>query len=243
MRRLSVLPRARRAVSALPGLVRQYSVAQAAAASLPRGVDRVRLDLSPGDELHGFRVERVEELPQYEATAVELLHTHTGARWLHLAADDTNNAFNVAFRTAPKDSSGVSHVLEHTVLCGSEKYPVRDPFFNMLKRSLASFMNAMTASDHTMYPFATQNPEDYRNLLSVYLDAAFFPLLTEGDFQQEGHRLEFSTHDDPSTPLQLKGVVYNEMKGAMHCTVECTMHFTMECTMRCIMRCTMERAI
>ena len=207
----------RLSASALPGLVRQrqYSVAQAAAATLPRGVDRVRLDLSPGDELHGFRVERVEELPQFEATAVELLHTHTGARWLHLAADDTNNVFNVAFRTAPKDSSGVSHILEHTVLCGSERYPVRDPFFNMLKRSLASFMNAMTASDHTMYPFATQNAEDYSNLLSVYLDAAFFPLLTEGDFRQEGHRQEFATRDDPTSPLELKGIVYNEMKGAM----------------------------
>ena len=120
----------------------QAAAAPAAAASIPRGVDRVPLDLSPGDELHGFRVERVEELPQFEATAVELLHTHTGARWLHLAADDTNNVFNVAFRTAPKDSTGVAHILEHTVLCGSEQYPVRDPFFNMLKRSLSNFMNA-----------------------------------------------------------------------------------------------------
>ena len=158
--RVSALSRGRLAAS-LPGLARQrqYSVVRAAAATLPRGVDRERPDLSPGDELHGFRVERVEELPQFEATAVELLHTHTGARWLHLAADDTNNVFNVAFRTAPKDSSGVAHILEHTVLCGSERYPVRDPFFNMLKRSLASFMNAMTASDHTMFPFATQNAE------------------------------------------------------------------------------------
>ena len=187
--RFSALSRGRVAAS-LPGLVRQrqHSVVRAAAATLPRGVDRERPELSPGDELHGFRVERVEELPQFEATAIELLHTHTGARWLHLAADDTNNVFNVAFRTAPKDSSGVAHILEHTVLCGSERYPVRNPFFNMLKRSLASFMNAMTASDHTMFPFATQNAEDYSNLLSVYLDATFFPLLTEGDFRQEGHR-------------------------------------------------------
>ena len=139
--RFSALSRGRVAAS-LPGLVRQrqHSVVRAAAA--PRGVDRERPELSPGDELHGFRVERVEELPQFEVTAIELLHTHTGARWLHLAADDTNNVFNVAFRTAPKDSSGVAHILEHTVLCGSERYPVRDPFFNMLKRSLSNFMNA-----------------------------------------------------------------------------------------------------
>ena len=108
-------------------LLRRHSATQAATATQaaaaavavppPRGVDRVRSEFSAGDELHGFRVEKVEELPQFEATAVELVHTHTGARWLHLAADDTNNCFNVAFRTAPKDSTGVAHILEHTVLC------------------------------------------------------------------------------------------------------------------------------
>ena len=161
--RFSALSRGRVAAS-LPGLVRQrqHSVVRAAAATLPRGVDRERPELSPGDELHGFRVERVEELPQFEATAIELLHTHTGARWLHLAADDTNNVFNVAFRTAPKDSSGVAHILEHTVLCGSERYPVRDPFFNMLKRSLASFMNAMTAnSNSNPNPNLNSNPNPH----------------------------------------------------------------------------------
>ncbi|TKS79374.1 Presequence protease, mitochondrial [Collichthys lucidus] len=112
------------------------------------------------------------------------------------------------------DSTGVPHILEHTVLCGSEKYPCRDPFFKMLNRSLSTFMNAFTASDYTMYPFSTQNGKDFQNLLSVYLDAVFFPCLRELDFWQEGWRLENETPTDPSTPLVFKGVVFNEMKGA-----------------------------
>ncbi|TMS09413.1 Presequence protease, mitochondrial [Larimichthys crocea] len=106
----------------------------------------------------------------------------TGARYLHAARDDSNNLFSVQFRTTPMDSTGVPHILEHTVLCGSEKYPCRDPFFKMLNRSLSTFMNAFTASDYTMYPFSTQNGKDFQNLLSVYLDAVFFPCLRELDF-------------------------------------------------------------
>ncbi|XP_008050953.2 presequence protease, mitochondrial [Carlito syrichta] len=111
------------------------------------------------------------------------------------------------------DSTGVPHVLEHTVLCGSQKYPCRDPFFKMLNRSLSTFMNAFTASDYTLYPFSTQNPKDFQNLLSVYLDATFFPCLRELDFWQEGWRLEHEDPSDPHTPLIFKGVVFNEMKG------------------------------
>ncbi|XP_045906812.1 presequence protease, mitochondrial isoform X2 [Micropterus dolomieu] len=112
------------------------------------------------------------------------------------------------------DSTGVPHILEHTVLCGSEKYPCRDPFFKMLNRSLSTFMNAFTASDYTMYPFSTQNGKDFQNLLSVYLDAVFFPCLREQDFWQEGWRLENEDPTDPNSPLVFKGVVFNEMKGA-----------------------------
>ncbi|XP_003221996.2 presequence protease, mitochondrial [Anolis carolinensis] len=112
------------------------------------------------------------------------------------------------------DSTGVPHILEHTVLCGSQKYPVRDPFFKMLNRSLSTFMNAFTASDYTLYPFSTQNHKDFQNLLSVYLDAAFFPCLRHLDFWQEGWRLEHENPKDPQTPLTFKGVVFNEMKGA-----------------------------
>ncbi|MBT6276156.1 MAG: peptidase M16 [Chromatiales bacterium] len=142
-------------------------------------------------------------------------HRRTGARHIHLAADDSNNAFLVAFLTVPSDSTGVAHILEHTSLCGSERYPVRDPFFNMLKRSLNTFMNAFTSSDWTAYPFASQNPKDFDNLLQVYVDAAFFPKLDALDFAQDGHRLESENRDQPDSPLVIKGVVYNEMKGAM----------------------------
>lgn len=117
--------------------------------------------------------------------AVLLEHDETGAQHLHIARADHNNVFGVGFRTPPKDSTGVAHILEHTVLCGSKKYPVRDPFFNMLNRSLSTFMNAMTSSDWTMYPFSTLNRKDYQNLMSVYLDAAFFPRLRNVDFRYE----------------------------------------------------------
>jgi presequence protease len=101
------------------------------------------------------------------------------------------------------------------VLCGSRRYPVRDPFFSMLRRSLNTFMNALTASDWTLYPFASLNEKDFYNLMGIYLDAVFFPLLSEQNFRQEGHRLEFADPENPTSPLEFKGVVYNEMKGAM----------------------------
>ena len=144
----------------------------------------------------------------------------TGARHLHLAADDPHNAFMVAFLTVPQDSTGVAHILEHTTLCGSQRYPVRDPFFMMIRRSLNTFMNAFTSSDWTAYPFASQNKKDFNNLLDVYLDATFFPLLDERDFAQEGHRLEFVAPDDPNSELTFKGVVFNEMKGALSSSVQ-----------------------
>ncbi|MBF0311243.1 MAG: insulinase family protein, partial [Magnetococcales bacterium] len=140
------------------------------------------------------------------------LHEATGARHLHLGTADAHNAFMVAFLTVPEDSTGVAHILEHTTLCGSERYPVRDPFFMMLRRSLATFMNAFTASDWTAYPFASQSRKDFFNLLDVYLDAAFFPRLDRLDFLQEGWRLE---PVEGEKGVAFKGVVFNEMKGAM----------------------------
>ncbi|MCW8858663.1 MAG: insulinase family protein, partial [Deltaproteobacteria bacterium] len=169
----------------------------------------------PGQSLHGFVVERIDALPSINATMIRLHHQKTGARFMHLERDDDNHLFGVGFRTPPDDSTGVAHILEHTVLCGSQRFPVRDPFFSMLKRSLNSFMNAMTASDWTLYPFSSTNRKDFNNLLDIYLDAAFFPLITERDFSQEGHRLEYAELDNPDSPLEYKGVVYNEMKGAM----------------------------
>jgi Zn-dependent M16 (insulinase) family peptidase len=168
----------------------------------------------PGTRLGSFIVQKNQPIPELNLTAVAIQHEPTGARLLHLACEDRNNVFAVGFRTPPSDSTGVAHILEHTVLCGSQRYPVRDPFFAMLKRSLNTFMNAMTAADWTLYPVASMNRKDFYNLMGVYLDATFFPLLREHDFLQEGHRLEFADPDDPSS-LVIKGVVFNEMKGAM----------------------------
>ncbi|CAL8277109.1 unnamed protein product [Lota lota] len=172
------------------------------------------LQYQPGQSIHGFTVKEVVSVPDLFLTAVKLTHDQTGAQYLHAARDDSNNLFSVQLRTTPRDSTGVPHILEHTVLCGSERFPCRDPFFKMLNRSLSTFMNAFTASDYTMYPFSTQNSKDFQNLLSVYLDAVFFPCLREQDFRQEGWRLENEDPQDPSSPLVFKGVVFNEMKGA-----------------------------
>lgn len=161
-----------------------------------------------------FELLREVPIPALATTLCEYRHRVTGARHLHLSADNRENVFLVAFKTMPEDSTGVAHILEHTVLCGSARYPVRDPFFLMLRRSLNTFMNAFTASDWTAYPFASQNEQDFDNLLSVYLDAVFFPHLHELDFAQEGIRIEPSS-TEPDATLVYKGVVYNEMKGAM----------------------------
>ncbi|ORX66773.1 hypothetical protein DL89DRAFT_295151 [Linderina pennispora] len=138
-------------------------------------------------ELHGF----------LKLKAIRLRHTRTGAEWLHIDRDDSNNVFSIGFNTSPSDSTGVPHILEHTTLCGSERYPVRDPFFKMLNRSMSTFMNAWTAHDYTQYPFSTQNAKDYENLQNVYLDSL--------DFRQEGWRLERSDPSDSTSAYQMKG--------------------------------------
>ncbi|CAG8615115.1 492_t:CDS:10, partial [Cetraspora pellucida] len=168
-----------------------------------------------GDRIHGFLVEQTRQISELELTAIQLRHEATGAEHLHIVRDDDNNVFGVGFSTPPMNSSGTPHILEHTTLCGSKKFPVRDPFFKMLNRSLANFMNAFTANDYTIYPFSTTHQLDYENLRDVYMDATFHPYLRELDFKQEGWRLEHQIPHDRTTPLQFKGVVYNEMKGQM----------------------------
>lgn len=158
---------------------------------------------------------RSKTIESLNITISEYQHRKTGAQHIHISADNSENIFLVALRTVPEDSTGVAHILEHTALCGSERYPVRDPFFMMIRRSLNTFMNAMTSSDWTAYPFASQNKKDFDNLLGVYLDAVFFSRLDPLDFAQEGHRLDFSESGNSDSPLVYKGVVYNEMKGAM----------------------------
>src|ERR1700681_3515980 len=163
----------------------------------------------------GYTIRRREDLDRLDGAYMELEHDRTGARHLHIEAKDDNNAFAVFFPTVPNDSTGVAHILEHVVLAGWQRYPVRDPFFSMTRRSLATFMNAMTSADWTMYPFSTRNAKDFMNLLDVYLDATFFPRLSEDSFKQEGIRFEFEDPADPKSGLRYKGVVFNEMKGAL----------------------------
>ncbi len=158
-----------------------------------------------------FTLVREQNIPELKATAKLYVHKRTGARLLSVINDDENKVFSINFRTTPKDSTGVPHILEHSVLNGSEKYPVKAPFFELLKGSLATFVNAFTFPDKTCYPVASQNVQDFYNLIDVYMDAVLHPLLEQETLMQEGWHYEIN---DPSEPLTYKGVVFNEMKGA-----------------------------
>ncbi|MGA9175786.1 MAG: insulinase family protein, partial [Desulfobacterales bacterium] len=179
--------------------------------------DKNNLDLLQAAGILGYSITKIIALKEIDSFLYLLEHSHTGTRHVHISNSDEENTFSVAFKTVPSDSTGVAHILEHTVLCGSRKFPVHDPFFSMLKRSLNTFMNAFTSSDWTMYPFSTQNKKDFYNLMDVYLDSAFYPNIEELSFKQEGHRIEIEgdPKDAESLKLVYRGVVYNEMKGAM----------------------------
>ncbi|WP_213357490.1 insulinase family protein [Chlamydiifrater phoenicopteri] len=166
--------------------------------------------MKAGDSYRNFVIRSYREIPEIESVLLEAEHKPTGASIMMIIHDDDENVFNISFRTCPESSNGVAHVLEHMALCGSTNYPVRDPFFSMTRRSLNTFMNAFTGSDFTCYPAASQIPEDFYNLLSMYIDAAFHPLLSENAFLQEGWRLELE-----DGKLIFNGVVFNEMKGAL----------------------------
>lgn len=168
----------------------------------------------PGQTYDGFYCESAEYIPDFNMAAYQFHHERLLTKYLHIDRNDPNNVFSINFRTTPFDSTGIPHILEHSVLCGSERYPVRDPFFKMINRSMATFMNAMTGPDYTLYPFSSMNETDFRNLQRVYLDAVFRPNLNYLDFLQEGWRLENSDLMDEKSPHTIKGVVYNEMKGA-----------------------------
>lgn len=178
------------------------------------------MELSVGDSLNGFEVQRKEVLPEIDGTAYILRHTDSGARLLYLANDDNNKAFSISFKTPPKNDTGVFHILEHSVLCGSKKFPVKEPFVNLLKSSMQTFLNAMTFPDKTMYPVASTNEQDLLNLTDVYMDAVLHPAIYTKPtiFEQEGWHYELATDDENpnETPqLFINGVVYNEMKGVM----------------------------
>ncbi len=161
---------------------------------------------------YGFDLIATREIPEYKSKVDLLRHKKTGAELLSIQNDDENKFFGITFRTPPPDATGVAHILEHAVLAGSEKYPLKEPFVELLKGSLASFVNAMTFEDKTTYPVASQNLQDFYNLIDVYIDAVFHPLLYERIFEQEGWHYEL---EDLEQPLRYKGVVFNEMKGAM----------------------------
>lgn len=158
-----------------------------------------------------FQLVREAFLVETQTTARIYTHVPTGARILFMENDDENKVFGVTFRTPPKDASGLPHILEHSVLCGSRKYPVKEPFVELLKGSLHTFLNAFTYPDKTCYPVASQNHQDFYNLIDVYLDAVFYPTISPWIFKQEGWHYEI---EDPQEPLRYKGVVYNEMRGA-----------------------------
>ncbi|MGN0205362.1 MAG: insulinase family protein, partial [Coprococcus sp.] len=160
-----------------------------------------------------YEVISTEYIDEIKSMAGLLRHIKTGARVVVLSNEDENKVFNIGFRTPPQDSTGVAHIMEHSVLCGSKNFPAKDPFIELAKGSLNTFLNAMTYPDKTIYPVASCNDADFQNLMHVYLDAVFYPNIYAGNetFRQEGWHYEL---EDKDAPLIYNGVVYNEMKGA-----------------------------
>ena len=172
--------------------------------------------LAAGTTHAGFTVERAEPLPELSGCAYVLRHNATGARVMWLACADNNKAFAISFKTPPTNDTGVFHILEHSVLCGSDRFPVKEPFVHLLKSSMQTFLNALTFPDKTMYPVASTNDRDLENLMDIYLDAVLHPAIYRRQriFEQEGWHYEVAA-SQPDAPLTLNGVVYNEMKGAL----------------------------
>ena len=160
---------------------------------------------------HGFELLVERHITELNTHARLFRHVQTGAELLSLENEDENKVFSINFRTPPPDSTGLPHIMEHSVLCGSRKYPVREPFVELMKGSLATFVNAFTFPDKTCYPVASQNVQDFYNLIDVYMDAVLYPLITPHTLAQEGWHYELN---NPGEPLTYKGVVFNEMKGA-----------------------------
>ncbi|MDH5507212.1 MAG: insulinase family protein [Anaerolineae bacterium] len=162
-------------------------------------------------DLHGFELLKAQDIPELNTTARLWRHKQTGAELLSMENQDENKVFGITFRTPPEDSTGIAHIMEHSVPCGSEKYPLKEPFIELVKGSLKTFLNAFTYPDKTCYPVASQNLQDFYNLIDVYVDAVFHPLIPEHTLQQEGWHYELESLEDE---LIFKGVVFNEMKGS-----------------------------
>jgi len=169
--------------------------------------------LQLGNIYHGFRLTEEKKIAEIHSVAKLFQHEKSGARLLFLENDDDNKVFSITFRTPPEDSTGVAHIIEHSVLCGSRKFNMKEPFVELIKGSLNTYLNAMTFPDKTMYPVASRNDKDFHNLMDVYLDAVFFPNIYKYPeiLMQEGWHYEI---EDKNAELTYKGVVYNEMKGA-----------------------------
>lgn len=174
------------------------------------------MELTPCKTVHGFTVRTTSDLPEIDGRAYVLDHNASRAQLLYLQNDDANKAFSIAFKTPPANDTGVFHILEHSVLCGSDKFPVKEPFVNLLKSSMQTFLNAMTYPDKTIYPVASTNEQDLLNLMDVYLDAVLHPAIFHKRtiFEQEGWHVELAGKEG-SGELAYNGVVYNEMKGAL----------------------------
>lgn len=181
---------------------------------MPAKLNHPEPTLRSGDKLTGFKILRVEAIPALRITAYEIEHEKTDARILHLHSFDRENLYAICFRTPPEDSTGLPHILEHSVLAGSKKYPLKDVFKELFSSSMQTFINAFTYPDKTIYPVASQIKKDFYNLARVYTDLVFNPRMLKETFLQEGHHLEFSTPGDLSSDLTISGIVYNEMKGA-----------------------------
>ena len=189
---------------------RTISALAAVAATLPLS----GMNLKPGDTISGFTVKSIAVLPEVQGRLVRMEYAKNGADLAWLERDDDNQTFAIGFRTLPDDDTGVPHIIEHSVLCGSEKYPVKEPFVDLLKSSFATFLNAFTASDSTFYPVCSRNGKDFLNLMDVYLDAVFHPLSMQSPlaFRQEGWHYEIG--EGAEAELTRNGIVYSEMKGA-----------------------------
>ena len=164
-------------------------------------------------EVTTYEIIEEREITELRSKATVCRHKKTGAKVILMENEDENKVFYIGFRTTPRESTGVSHILEHSVLCGSKNFPVKDPFIELAKGSLNTFLNAMTYPDKTVYPVASCNDKDFQNLMHVYLDAVFYPNIYNHDmtFRQEGWHYEM---EDMDSDLTINGVVYNEMKGA-----------------------------
>lgn len=177
-------------------------------------MEKNKVKINENETIHGFELNKKTYVPEIVSTVYEFTHKKTQARLIFMENDDDNKVFSVAFRTPPVNDTGVAHILEHSVLCGSRKYPLKEPFVELLKGSLNTFLNAMTYPDKTVYPVASRNDKDFQNLMDVYLDAVFYPAIYNVPeiLLQEGWHYET---ENAEAPLTYSGVVYNEMKGAL----------------------------